>query len=580
MQASAKKIFFLLAIVVLLFSCKDTLATTEEETSDDLSYSVTYKPNGSTSGSVPVDSSKYSQGKTVTVLGKQNLVKTGCTFDSWNTKADGSGTKRLPGTTFVMGGENVVLYAQWTVSSSLGVVGVTGGSNNSGFRGMTTDSAGNIYLVGDIEGTSTFNFGTVFLVGANPSGSNGFIIKYNSLGVPQWGKVASMNGSTVYYDVAVDSAGNVYVAGNVMNIGTATFNGTNISFPSSNGNAVLVKYDSSGNYVWATYSSDNTDGSEFSGVAVDSSDNIYAVGYQTWNSTCTYPGSVTITGPTTASTNAIVLKFNSVTGNAVWGKTLTSAGGNSVLSKVAVDPSGNIYAVGYQVGTLSYDYGTGSITGNGTSDVPVIVKYNTNGIALWSKTTTSASGTCTFTDVAVAPSGARIYAVGYQFGNGTFDYGDGAVSNALSLGNNGALIVCYTSGGGVDWGQVASSDLESMFYSVAVDSAETVYAAGNLTGDTAFTFGLGTTVAASGNSSTWQASSLLLKFNTAGAASWARVYGSTLGGESSSFYGVSAASNYVYAGGTQYGTNEFKEGTSTYNGPAAANNATFVKFSR
>jgi len=34
-------------------------------------------------------------------------------FSGWNTKADGSGINCLPGQSFFIGGENVVLYARW-----------------------------------------------------------------------------------------------------------------------------------------------------------------------------------------------------------------------------------------------------------------------------------------------------------------------------------------------------------------------------------------------------------------------------------------------------------------------------------
>jgi uncharacterized repeat protein (TIGR02543 family) len=78
-------------------------------------YTVTYDGNGSTGGSVPVDgSSPYDENDTVTVLGNTgSLVKTGYTFDGWNTAADGSGTDYAPAATFQMPASNTTLYAQW-----------------------------------------------------------------------------------------------------------------------------------------------------------------------------------------------------------------------------------------------------------------------------------------------------------------------------------------------------------------------------------------------------------------------------------------------------------------------------------
>ncbi len=84
-------------------------------------YTVTYVGNGSTGGTVPVDTTTYTQGATVTVLGNSgNLVKTGDTFSGWNTTANGSGTAEAAGQTFTIGATNVTLYAQWPAATGLG----------------------------------------------------------------------------------------------------------------------------------------------------------------------------------------------------------------------------------------------------------------------------------------------------------------------------------------------------------------------------------------------------------------------------------------------------------------------------
>src|SRR5512133_2961544 len=74
-------------------------------------YTVTYDANTG-SGTAPSDVTKYETGALVTVQGS-TLVKTGHTFNGWNTAADGSGTARAATTTFNMSSANVTLYAQW-----------------------------------------------------------------------------------------------------------------------------------------------------------------------------------------------------------------------------------------------------------------------------------------------------------------------------------------------------------------------------------------------------------------------------------------------------------------------------------
>jgi uncharacterized repeat protein (TIGR02543 family) len=94
---------------------------------------VTYDGNGNTGGSAPIDANTYEQGATVTLkTNTGNLVKTGFTFASWNTAADGKGTSYAGGAPLTMGAANVILYARWTQNPTFTVTydgnGNTGGS--------------------------------------------------------------------------------------------------------------------------------------------------------------------------------------------------------------------------------------------------------------------------------------------------------------------------------------------------------------------------------------------------------------------------------------------------------------------
>ncbi|MFB9326198.1 InlB B-repeat-containing protein [Paenibacillus aurantiacus] len=80
------------------------------------SYAVTYDGNGSTGGTVPVDSQVYEHGASVTVAGNSGgLGKTGHAFMGWNTASDGSGTDYEAGSSFAMPAGGVTLYAKWAV---------------------------------------------------------------------------------------------------------------------------------------------------------------------------------------------------------------------------------------------------------------------------------------------------------------------------------------------------------------------------------------------------------------------------------------------------------------------------------
>ena len=78
---------------------------------------VTYDGNGADGGTVPIDSTDYKEGETVTVAEAGTLTRTGYNYTAWNTAADGSGTAYTAGDTFIMPAGEVVLYAQWTLTA-------------------------------------------------------------------------------------------------------------------------------------------------------------------------------------------------------------------------------------------------------------------------------------------------------------------------------------------------------------------------------------------------------------------------------------------------------------------------------
>ena len=115
---------------------------------------VTYIGNGATGGSVPIDSSRYSQGQTVTVLGNTgNLVYIGYSFAGWHTNTTGSGTTYAQGQTFLMGAANDTLYAIWS----------------AGFAYVTNQMSQNIsqYTIGP-DGTLTPMSPTTVAAGSEP----------------------------------------------------------------------------------------------------------------------------------------------------------------------------------------------------------------------------------------------------------------------------------------------------------------------------------------------------------------------------------------------------------------------------
>jgi hypothetical protein len=105
---------------------------------------VSYVANDAVSGSEPVDSKRYSDGQTATVLGNAgSLALPFNSFAGWNTQAGGTGTSYAAGATVVIGG-SMTLYAQWTANAWEAL----GSGMNNGVYALAFDSSGNLHAGG------------------------------------------------------------------------------------------------------------------------------------------------------------------------------------------------------------------------------------------------------------------------------------------------------------------------------------------------------------------------------------------------------------------------------------------------
>ncbi len=106
------------------------------------SYAVFYSGNGNDVGTVPMDPHFYVTGEVVTVLGNTgDLAKVGDAFTNWNTLPDGEGMAFSPGQTFRMGTTDVVLYANWTPTTTY-TVSYNGNGNTGGYPPLDSQRYG------------------------------------------------------------------------------------------------------------------------------------------------------------------------------------------------------------------------------------------------------------------------------------------------------------------------------------------------------------------------------------------------------------------------------------------------------
>ncbi len=323
---------------------------------------------------------------------------------------------------------------------------------------------------------------------------------------------------------------------------------------------------------WAKTVVSGSNYSWFESVAVDSSGNVYAAGFINGTSEINFGNGQTATGVISGD-SLLLVKYNS-SGVAQWAKTVTSGSNSSRFYSVAVDSSGNVYAAGYINGTTAYDFGnsqtaTGSYSGNNI----LLVKYNSSGLAQWAKTVDTGSLSSIFYSVSVDGSG-NVYAAGYINGTTAYDFGNSQTATGSHSSNN-ILLVKYNSSGVAQWAKtVISGSNSSWFRSVSVDSIGNVYAAGSISGTTAFDFGNSQTATGSYSSN----NILLVKYNSSGVAQWAKTVDSS--SSYSEFYSVAVdGSGNVYAAGYIAGTTAYDFGNSqTATGSYSSNNILLVKY--
>ena len=257
-----------------------------------------------------------------------------------------------------------------------------GGSEWDYGTSCAIDASGNIYMIGSTSSTSG-----IATAGAHETTVNdGFLVKFNSSGVRQWGTYFEGNGNAC----ATDASGNVYIVGLTNSTSGIATAGAHQTVMSGSGDAFLVKFNSSGVKQWGTYfggASSGASGME-KGIscATDALGNVYMVGQTPSTSGIATTGAhQTIYGG--GSCDAFLVKFNS-SGVMQWG-TYYGGAGVDIGYSCAKDASGNVFLAGdTQQEFLPASSGMTTIGahqsayGGGYSD-GFLVKFDSNGLRQW-----------------------------------------------------------------------------------------------------------------------------------------------------------------------------------------------------
>lgn len=262
-------------------------------------------------------------------------------------------------------------------------------SVNADALSVATDTAGNIFITGNFIGNIAFGNITLH---STANGHAAFLVKYDTNGNVRWAKQSNSLYNNFYtniiaHSVATDKSGNVFITGQFED--TISFGSYSLTSPYTY-SAFLVKYDTSGNILWATQStaaSTNTllDFSAGLAVASDSAGNSFVTGY--FEDTVYVGTHKLISTYVPGNSYSIFLVKYSPAGNVLWAKQTKDDSANSegIGNAVAIDRDGNSYITGYFANTVLFD--SYSISSPG-SDALFLAKYDTTGNALWVKQST------------------------------------------------------------------------------------------------------------------------------------------------------------------------------------------------
>jgi hypothetical protein len=134
-----------------------------------------------------------------------------------------------------------------------------GANSNDEGNSVTVDNHGNVFVAG--YSRSSYNIATL---GAYQSskvgGSDAFIVKFTSSGQRIWGTYygGNSNNNEVGHDIEIDRYGNIFMVGYTESTSGIATTGAHQDTFGGIYDAFLVKFDSSGQRIWATYFGGNS----------------------------------------------------------------------------------------------------------------------------------------------------------------------------------------------------------------------------------------------------------------------------------------------------------------------------------
>lgn len=208
---------------------------------------------------------------------------------------------------------------------------------------ISADTSGNVIVAGSFQGTLDFGVGGNLV---STGGFDSFVAKLDPSGTPLWSIGYGGVGDEKSPDVAVDSAGDVFIASAF--VGTVSLGGATLTSAGGN-DFLLAKLDPNGKHVWSKRFGDAKDQVALTGprVSVDAAGNVVMSGG--------FAGTMDLGGGPLVSVgedDVFVAKFNP-DGKHMWSRRFGDVK-NQGSHGIAVSGSENVVIAGNFAGTLDF----------------------------------------------------------------------------------------------------------------------------------------------------------------------------------------------------------------------------------